>query len=213
MKKCPVCSAVYPPDYTFCSADGTALLEAQDQGIPPSPAPQGWPPLPAAKRRVPIFVWVLIGVAAFFVLLLPLLALLAIPTLGSMKKHANELSAVKSIQAIQQAEAQYSFTYPANGYACSLAALGGDPNAGAPSASAAQLLKSDITSGFKNGYNFAITNCTKVTASGTDRITSYSITAVPQNVGKTGSQGFCSNESGVIKSDPDGGTNCTQIIQ
>lgn len=213
MKRCPVCSAVYPPEHTYCKADWTTLIEAQDQGIPPSPATPGWPPPPAAKRRVPIFVWVLIGVAAFFVLLLPLLALLAIPTLGSIKKHANELSAVKSMQAIQQAEAQYSFAYPANGYACSLMALGGDPASGAPTATSAQILQAELASGSRNGYHFAIPNCTKVTVNGTDRITSYSITAVPQTVGKTGSQGFCSNESGVIKSDPDGGTNCTQIIQ
>ncbi len=28
---------------------------------------------------------------------------------------------------------QYESTYPANGYACTLTALGGDPNSGAPS--------------------------------------------------------------------------------
>ena len=75
------------------------------------------------------------------------------------------------------------------------------------------MLQPDLASGLKSGYIFNITNCTKVTASGTDRITSYSITAVPQTVGKIGDHGFCSDESGVIKSDPDGGTNCTQIIQ
>jgi type IV pilus assembly protein PilA len=213
MKRCPVCSAVYPPDYTICSADGTTLIEAQDvaAGIPYA-APQGWPPPPAAKRRVPIFVWVLIGVGAFFFLIVPILALIAIPTMSAMKKHANELSAIKSMQMIQQAEAQYSLTYPANGYACSLAALGGDPNAGAPSATAAQLLNSDITSGFKNGYIFTIACPSKVTVNGTDRITSYAITAVPQTVGKTGDSGFCADDSS-IKSDPAGGANCTQLVQ
>ena len=43
---------------------------------------------------------------------------------------------------------------------------------------------------FKDGYIFSINNCTKVTASGTDRITSYTITAVPQTVGKTGDSGY-----------------------
>jgi type IV pilus assembly protein PilA len=213
MKRCPVCSAIYPPEQVYCKTDGTALIEAQDAvaGIPYA-SPQGWPP-PVAKRRVPIFVWVLIGVAAFFILLIPILAILAIPTISALKKHANELSAIKSLQSIQESEAQYSYTYPANGYACSLAALGGDPNAGVPSATAAQLLKADITSGFKDGYIFSITDCTKVTVNDTDRIISYSITAVPQTVGKTGYHGFCGNESGVIKSDPDGGTNCTQVVQ
>jgi type IV pilus assembly protein PilA len=116
------------------------------------------------------------------------------------------------MQAIQEAETMYASNYPTNGYACTLSALGGDSSAGVPSPTAAQLLKADITSGFKDGYNFAITNCTKVTASGTDRITSYTITAVPQTVGKTGDSGFCADDSS-IKSDPAGGTNCTQLVQ
>jgi type IV pilus assembly protein PilA len=51
-----------------------------------------------------------------------------------------------------------------------------------------------------------------VSASGTDRVTSYTITAVPQTVGKTGDSGFCGDDYG-IKSDPAGGTNCTQLVQ
>ncbi len=212
MKRCPVCSAVYPPEQVYCKADGMALIEAQDQGIPAYAAPQGWPP-PVAKRRVPIFVWVLIGVAAFFVLLIPILAILAIPTMSAMRKHANELSAIKSIQTIQETELMYANTYPANGYACSLAALGGDPASGVPTAASAQLLQADLVSGIKNGYRIRISTCTKVTVRGTDRITAYTITAVPQTVGKTAYHGFCGDESGVIKSDPNGGTNCTQIVQ
>jgi type IV pilus assembly protein PilA len=141
-----------------------------------------------------------------------ILMLLAIPTVGALRKNGNRLSAIKSIQAIQTAESMYMQNYPANGYACSLTALGGDPAAGAPSATASQLLKADITSGFKDGYIFAITNCTKVTVNGTDRITSYTITAVPQTVGKTGDSGFCGDDNG-LKSDPAGGTNCTQLVQ
>jgi type IV pilus assembly protein PilA len=141
-----------------------------------------------------------------------ILMLLAIPTIGALRKNANQLSAKKSIQAIQTAETMYSSSYPVNGYACALTALGGDPTAGAPSPTAAQLLRADITSGFKDGYIFAITNCTKVNVGGTDRITSYTITAVPQTVGKTGDSGFCADDNG-MKSDPTGGTNCTQLIQ
>ena len=48
---------------------------------------------------------------------------------------------------------------------------------------------------------------------GTDRITGYQVTAVPQTVGKTGDRGFCSDQFGTIKADPAGGTNCTQAIQ
>ena len=142
-----------------------------------------------------------------------ILMLMAIPTIGSLKKQANETSAIQSIRAITQAELQYESTFPASGYACSLTALGGDPKTGAPTSAAAQMLQGDLTSGFKSGYIFAIGNCTKVTVGGTDRITGYTVTAVPQTVGKTGDSGFCSDQFGTIKYDPAGGTNCTQLLQ
>jgi type IV pilus assembly protein PilA len=145
--------------------------------------------------------------------IIAILMLIAIPTVGSLKKNANELSAKKSIQTIQQAEMEYESTYPANGYACTLAALGGDPSAGAPSPTGAQMIQGDLTSGYKSGYVFTIGNCQKVTVNGTDRVTSYTVTGVPQTVGKTGNNGFCSDQGGTIKSDPTGGTNCTQLVQ
>jgi type IV pilus assembly protein PilA len=142
-----------------------------------------------------------------------ILMLMAIPTIGGIKKQANETSAINSVQVIEKAQMQYESTYPVNGYACSLTALGGDPKSGAPTPAAAQLMQSDLASGIKSGYIFAISNCTKVNLNGTDRITGYQITAVPQTVGKTGNRGFCSDEFGTIKSDPAGGTNCTQPLQ
>ena len=65
--------------------------------------------------------------------IIAILMLIAIPTVTSLKKNANRLSAIQSVRAIQQAQMQYESTYPANGYACQLSALGGDPSAGAPS--------------------------------------------------------------------------------
>lgn len=145
--------------------------------------------------------------------IIAILMLIAIPTVGSLKKKANDLSAIQSIRAISQAELQYESTYPTNGFACSLTALGGDPKTGAPSATSAQMLQGDLSSGVKSGYIFNITNCTKVNLNGSDRITGYQITAVPQTVGQTGDRGFCSDQFGTIKADPAGGTNCTLSIQ
>jgi len=145
--------------------------------------------------------------------IIAILMLIAIPTVGSLKKRANDLSAVNSVQTITKAELQYESTYPANGYSCTLAALGGDPAAGAPSPTAAQILPMDLASGFKSGYIFTITNCSKVTINGTDRITGFAVTAVPQTVGKTGDRGFCSDQFGTIKYDPAGATNCAQTLQ
>lgn len=142
-----------------------------------------------------------------------ILMLMAIPTIGSLKKKANETSAINSVQVINKAEIQYESTYPANGYACTLQAMGGDPSAGAPSATSAQILQPDLATGYKSGYIFTIGNCTKVTINGTDRFTGYQVTAVPETVGKTGDRGFCSDQFGTIKQDPAGGTNCSQPLQ
>src|ERR1700689_3632282 len=73
-----------------------------------------------------------------------ILMLMAIPTIGVMKKNANETSAINSLRAITQAEIQYESTYPASGYSCTLGALGGDPNSGNPTPAAAQLIQSDL---------------------------------------------------------------------
>jgi type IV pilus assembly protein PilA len=155
-----------------------------------------------------------VGLAAFFFLcIVPILLLLAIPTIGSVKKNANEHAAILSIRAIEQAEIMYSATYPSLGYTCSLQALGGDPNVGQPTADAAQILKNDLASGNKDGYLFNLGNCTKVSLGNPDRVTGYTITAVPQAPGKTGTRGFCSDESGVIKYDPMGGTQCIQPLE
>lgn len=143
-----------------------------------------------------------------------ILMLMAIPTIGVMKKHANDTSAINSLRAITQAQIQYESMYPAQGYACSLASLGGDPSSGAPTPQAAQLLQGDLASGFKSGYTFNITNCTKVTVNNQDRVTGYTLTAVPQAVGKTGDRGFCTDQfGGAPKYDAAGGTNCTQLLQ
>jgi type IV pilus assembly protein PilA len=141
-----------------------------------------------------------------------ILMLMAIPTAGHLKKMANETSAINTMQVIEKAELSYSNTYPMNGYACSLPAMGGDANSGPPSATAAQILQPDLVSGYKSGYIFAVTCKEKVTVNGIDRYNSYAVTAVPQTVGKTGDRGFCSDDVGTIKFDPAGGTNCSQPL-
>jgi type IV pilus assembly protein PilA len=142
-----------------------------------------------------------------------ILMLVAIPSLLNMTIQAHETSALASLHAIQDAEVQYSSTYPANGYACSLTNLGGATGSGAPSPQQAQLLQGTLAAGLKDGYIFSITNCTKATgANNQDIFTSYEVTAVPQTVGKTGHRGFCMGMSGEIKTDPGGGTNCTVPI-
>jgi type IV pilus assembly protein PilA len=142
-----------------------------------------------------------------------ILMTLAVPQLLKLKKQANQTSAIQSVRTIGQAELQYNSAYPANGFSCSLATLGGDPKSGAPTPQAAQLITPDLATGHKSGYTFAITNCSKVTINNQDMYTSYEITAVPDAVGKTGDNGYCADENNSIRQDPTGGTNCTQPIQ
>jgi type IV pilus assembly protein PilA len=143
-----------------------------------------------------------------------ILMLIAIPNMLNLKATANETSAKQSLRAIQIAQNQYATNFPANGFACSLQALGGSAASGPPTPQAAQLLQSDLTSGQKAGYSFNIVNCQKAPGSQQqDDYVSYEVTAVPQSVGKTGHSGFCLDMSGEIKSDPAGGTNCTIAIQ
>ncbi len=142
-----------------------------------------------------------------------ILMTLGIPQLLKLKKSANEQSAMQSVRTIGQAELQYSSQYPANGFSCTLSAMGGVPTAGAPTPQAAQMLPPDLATGQKAGYTFAVTNCTKVTVNNQDMFTTFQVTAVPTSVGHTGDRGFCSDENNIIRVDPQGGTNCTQPLQ
>jgi type IV pilus assembly protein PilA len=141
------------------------------------------------------------------------LMLIAIPNFAKMKIQANQTSAIQSLRAIYSAQIQYQTNFPANGFACSLAALGGDPKAGAPTPQSAQVLDSGLATGQKSGYTFNIVNCTKVTVNNQDQYTGYEATAVPQAVGRTGTNGYCIDQQGEIRADPTGGTNCTQPLQ
>jgi type IV pilus assembly protein PilA len=143
-----------------------------------------------------------------------ILMALAIPQMLKMKKTANETSAVQTMRTIGQAESNYNSAYSATGYGCPLSVLGGDPKSGAPSAAASQFLDPALAAGGqKSGYTFTVTCGSKVTVNNQDQYNSYEVTGVPQTVGKTGDDGYCSDENNIIKKDPTGGTNCTVPIQ
>lgn len=141
-----------------------------------------------------------------------ILMAVAIPNYMNMRSEANETAAQEELRTLNSAEIQYQTNYPANGFSCTLSQLGGDAKSGAPSAQSAQLIPNDLASGYKSGYLFAITNCTKVNVNNQDVYTSFEVTAVPQQVGKTGHRGFCMDQTGEVKADPSGGTNCTQPV-
>jgi type IV pilus assembly protein PilA len=146
-------------------------------------------------------------------IMLVLMALL-VPQVTKLKKAANQTSAVQTMRTINQAEVSFNSSYPANGYACSMAALGGDPKSGAPSPQAAQFLDPILAAtGQKSGYTFTISGCNKQTVNNQDMYTTYQITGVPLSVGHTGDNGYCTDDNNIIRVDPAGGTNCTQPLQ
>jgi type IV pilus assembly protein PilA len=143
-----------------------------------------------------------------------ILMALAVPQMLKVKKNADQTSAVQTMRTIGSAEISYASSYPASGFGCPLSVLGGDPKAGAPTAQASQLLPADLAAtGQKSGYTFTVTCGSKTTINNQDVYNSVEIFGIPQTVGKTGDNGYCSDENNVIKIDPTGGTNCTQPMQ
>jgi len=143
-----------------------------------------------------------------------ILMALAVPQMLKVKKNANQTSAVQTMRTIGSAEMSYNQSYQGKGFGCPLSVLGGDPKSGAPSAEAAQLIDTQLAaSGHKSGYIFTVTCGSKTTVNNQDVYNSVEITGIPETVGKTGDNGYCSDENNVIKIDPTGGTNCTQQLQ
>jgi type IV pilus assembly protein PilA len=121
---------------------------------------------------------------------------IAIPSLIHVKINANETSAVASIKAIQTAQTSYHATYAAQGYASSLAALGGSDSC-TPSPANACLIDEVLTAGTKAGYNFAVAGGNSVNGGNT----TYVAGAAPQAYNRTGVRRFCATEKSVIRWD------------
>ena len=128
-----------------------------------------------------------------------IIAAMAIPSLLRARISADETSAVASIRAINQAEIQYSTTYPTVGYAPNLAALGGAAPC-TPSQANACLLDNSIATaspgnGSKSGYVFQATGQAPVNGINTQ----YVVGAAPTSFNSTGVRNFCSTEDNVIR--------------
>jgi type IV pilus assembly protein PilA len=125
-----------------------------------------------------------------------IIAALAIPGLTGAKINANEASAIASIRAIQSAQASYQSAYGAEGYANSLAALGGSEEC-TPSPVAACLLDEGLTSGTKAGYSFSVAAGHPVNGANT----TYVASAAPIAYNHTGVRRFCSTDKNTIRWD------------
>jgi len=123
-----------------------------------------------------------------------IIAAIAIPGYLNSKMAANEASAVNTIRAINVAEVSYQTTYPAKGYASTLAALGG-PDACTPTTETACLIDPDVSTGIKAGYTFAAPGGSPVNQANL----AYVAGAAPLSFKHTGIRRFCSTERGLIR--------------
>jgi type IV pilus assembly protein PilA len=123
-----------------------------------------------------------------------IIAAMTIPSVIGTKIQANETSAVASIKAIQTAQTSYATTYGSQGYASSLAVLGGSESC-TPSPASACLLDEVLASGTKAGYNFAVVGGHPVDGANT----TYLASAAPAAYKHTGVRRFCSTERNVIR--------------
>ncbi len=134
-----------------------------------------------------------------------IIASIAIPNLLSARRQTNETAAVKAINTINTAQISYNSAYPALGYASALAALGGTSCA-PPTPTSACLIDTQLASGTKNGYTFALAG-----VSGTPAAT-YQVIASPTVPNQTGVRYFCSFADGVIRGSVSPITACDYSI-
>jgi type IV pilus assembly protein PilA len=127
-----------------------------------------------------------------------IIAAIAIPNMLRARIAANEASAVSSVRTISTAETTYASTYPSIGYTCTLSELGPPTGGAAVSATGAGILDDVLSTGQKAGYVFGLQDC-----AGTPKA-NYTSTAVPANLGGTGTRAFCSATPGVINFAGDG---------
>ncbi len=114
-----------------------------------------------------------------------IIASIAIPNLLRARMSANEASAVAAVRAINAAQISYNSAYPTQGYAATLAALGG-VSCAPPTPTSACLIDSQLASGTKNGYAFTIAGVTGTPAA------TYQVIASPVTPNQTGVRYFCS---------------------
>jgi prepilin-type N-terminal cleavage/methylation domain-containing protein len=129
-----------------------------------------------------------------------IIAAIAIPNLLRARIAANESSAVASVRTINTAQISYNSAYPTVGFAASLSVLSGT-NCTPPDSTQACLIDTQLSSGLKSGYTFAMTS------SGTPA-SSYSSSASPQTANTTGVRSFCSIADAVVRYSTAALTSC-----
>ncbi len=132
-----------------------------------------------------------------------IIAAFTIPKLTKSTIPAKETSAIASIRAVNEAEMIYSSSHPDLGFTADMLMLGGTSQTGGEGT-----IDNVLASGRKQGYTFTYTPGEKVNGA----IRSYTITAVPDQVGTTGQRRFYSDESGEIHYNSSGPADATSPV-
>ena len=132
-----------------------------------------------------------------------IIAAFTIPKLTKSTIPAHEASAINSLRSVNEAEMIFASSHPDVGFTPDLASLGGSAQTGGSG-----MLDNNLATGRKSGYSFTYTPGEKVNGA----IRSYTITAVPDQVGTTGDRRFYSDETGEIHYNGAGPADATSPV-
>ena len=232
---CSKCSAALADNSRFCANCGNSVLEPQTASppfAPPPPVPGSVVATQTSGKAIASLICGILMVFPFFILavifghlaisdirrsagglkgqgmaiaglvlgysaipLVLIIAAIAIPNLLRAKISANEASAVGSVRILVRAEISYQTANPKMGFTCKISDL-----------ESTGLIGSDLASGQKYGYVFALQNCTAEKEG--DPASHFQIIASPITYNQTGIRQLCVDESGVVKSDNSGSMQC-----
>jgi type IV pilus assembly protein PilA len=134
-----------------------------------------------------------------------IIAAIAIPNLLRARIAANEASAVASLRTLNTAQISYNSSYPTVGFATSVSVLAGTTCA-PPTSAGACLIDTQLASGTKSGYSFALSG-----TSGTPN-SSYTFIASALTPNQTGVRYFCSFADAVVRFSATSLTTCTSSV-
>ncbi len=124
------------------------------------------------------------------VAIIGIIAAIAIPNLLASRRAANEGSAQSSLRTINSSQATYQSTSGNGAFATDLAAL-----------STANLIDTELSSGIKSGYNFAVVEAAGI---GTTAVYGcYAFPATSSGISQTGTRRFGISQVGVLRGDTD----------
>jgi type IV pilus assembly protein PilA len=122
------------------------------------------------------------------------IAAIAIPSFLHSRMAANESAAAAEVRTVNTAQISYDSAYPTVGYASSLSYLTGTcTGTTVPTSASACLIDSQLASGTRSGYTFALSDVT-----GTPNST-YNIIAGPIQQNYSGVRYFCSYADAVVR--------------